>query len=85
MLEGYCPLLDAPQVRSMRQRYAARDRITPTERRVRQLVDGEMSAGAHLVTWDGADEAGRPQPSGVYVAWLEAAGLLATRKLTLVK
>ncbi len=56
-----------------------------TGRRVRQLVDGELSAGAHHMVWDGADEAGRSQPSGLYIARLEAAGLLATRKLTLVK
>jgi subtilisin family serine protease len=53
--------------------------------RVRQLVDGELPGGVHLIAWDGTDEAGRPQSSGLYIARLEAAGLLATRKLTLVK
>jgi len=39
VLEGYCPMLDTPEVRAQRQRYAGRDRVTVTERRIQELVD----------------------------------------------
>ena len=39
VLEGYCARLYTPEVRAQRQRYASRDSVTPTERRVQELVD----------------------------------------------
>jgi len=39
VLEGYCAILDTPEVRAQRQRYASRDRVTATERRIQELVD----------------------------------------------
>lgn len=35
-------------------------------RRVRVLADGLYGAGVHRVSWEGADDAGRPVGAGVY-------------------
>jgi hypothetical protein len=39
-------------------------------RRVRTLWEGTRDRGAHVVSWDGTDDAGRPVASGVYFARL---------------
>ncbi|HPF69169.1 MAG TPA: FlgD immunoglobulin-like domain containing protein [Candidatus Krumholzibacteria bacterium] len=54
-------------------------------RRVCVLVDGALEAGTHALTWDGADDAGRAMPSGVYFARATAAGSTGTTKLALVR
>ncbi|MBN2171216.1 MAG: T9SS type A sorting domain-containing protein [Candidatus Krumholzibacteriota bacterium] len=54
-------------------------------RLVRTLIDGPLGAGGHTVVWDGRDDAGRPLATGVYLARLESAGRVETRKLTLLK
>lgn len=55
-------------------------------RLVRRLVAGSLPAGAHEITWDGTDEAGRGVASGQYVARLGAGDRTAvTRKLTLLR
>ncbi|CAN5428108.1 hypothetical protein BH23BAC3_BH23BAC3_28250 [soil metagenome] len=51
-----------------------------TGRSVQTLVDGQLSAGSHQVTFD----AGRLS-SGVYLYRLETAGFTATRKMMLMK
>ncbi len=43
-------------------------------RRVRVLVQGELPAGEHRLTWNGRDDAGRPVASGVYLIRLAAPG-----------
>ena len=54
-------------------------------RRVRLLVDARQAAGFYRVTWDGADEAGAPVASGVYVYRLRAGGFQQVRKMILLK
>jgi hypothetical protein len=49
-------------------------------RLVEKLVDGVQPAGEHVVEWDA-----RNLPSGIYFSRLEAAGVVETRKLVLVK
>ncbi len=49
-------------------------------RSVATLVDADMSAGAHAVTWSAGQTAG-----GVYFARLEAPGVVETSKLILLK
>ncbi|CAN5428041.1 hypothetical protein BH23BAC3_BH23BAC3_28240 [soil metagenome] len=49
-------------------------------RSVQTLVDGQLSAGSHQVTFD----AGRLS-SGVYLYRLDTVGFTATRKMMLVK
>lgn len=54
-------------------------------RRVRTLVDGPLPAAQHRAIWDGTDDAGRRQPSGVYYYQLVTEDRVATRKMTMVK
>ncbi len=51
-------------------------------RTVRTVLDAPRSQGAHTLTWDGHDDAGRPLPGGIYFYRLEAAG--ASRTLPLL-
>jgi hypothetical protein len=53
-------------------------------RLVRVLVDRPMGPGAHRVTWDGRDGAGRRAAPGVYFCRLETGERPLTRRLTLV-
>ncbi len=52
---------------------------------VRELWRGEQAAGRHDVVWDGADAAGRAQPSGVYLVRLRTRDTTATRTITLAR
>jgi hypothetical protein len=55
-------------------------------RRVRTLLAGRvLPAGAHLLTWDGADDAGVPRARGVYWIRVRGAGPPIARKLALVR
>lgn len=55
-------------------------------RRVRRLVDGEIRpAGRHQVTWNGADEAGRAQSSGVYLYQVTAEGRTLRGRMTMLR
>ena len=54
-------------------------------RLVRTLVNAPRAAGAHTASWDGRDDAGRGQASGVYVAHLEADGARQSAKLVLMR
>jgi len=59
--------------------YDARGRL------VRTLHAGVLAAGPHAFRWDGRDDAGREQPSGVYLARLTVDGRTGARKMLLVK
>jgi hypothetical protein len=60
-------------------------------REIQSLVSGQMSAGAHMVRWNGANENGEPVPSGMYLIRMTASsatmrgGFVATRKVMLLK
>ena len=54
-------------------------------REVRVLVAGHQPAAYHSVVWDGRDAAGRPLPSGVYIARLVAGDFVAGIKMVLLK
>lgn len=54
-------------------------------RMVRTLACAAREAGEHVVSWDGADELGREQASGLYFARLRSAGAEAVRKLLLLR
>ena len=51
-------------------------------RRVRQLWQGPLGAGAHRFTWDGRDEVGKGVAAGVYIYKVEVDGQLEAKKTT---
>jgi hypothetical protein len=54
-------------------------------RSVRTLVDGVQSEGTHFVDWDGKDAFGRQLPSGAYFCRLQAYGMMAVKRMLLVR
>jgi hypothetical protein len=54
-------------------------------RLVRRLATGVQTAGTHSVTWQGDDEQGRRQSSGLYFARFVAGTVHQTERLVLVK
>jgi len=52
---------------------------------VRTLVNAELAAGAHDVTWNGIDDQGRTVSSGLYFYRLTSSGKTLTRKMVLTK
>lgn len=52
---------------------------------VQILADGEKAIGAHQISWDGRDQAGRKVSSGVYLVKLTASKQNATAKMVFVK
>lgn len=56
-----------------------------TGRRVRTLLDGRATSGAHERPWDGRDDHGRLVPAGTYFARLEAGGFARHEKVVLLR
>jgi hypothetical protein len=54
-------------------------------RRVKTLVDEEVSGGSHSATWDRTNEAGRYLPAGVYFVRMSAPGFDRISKLIVVQ
>ena len=54
-------------------------------RRVRTLVDGDLDAGDHAVTWDGRDESGHTLSEGVYFLRMTTAGTARAVKVTVIQ
>jgi photosystem II stability/assembly factor-like uncharacterized protein len=54
-------------------------------RRVRTLLDTEVAAGPHTVTWDGRDDGGRGLPSAVYLCRLETGGRVEAIRMVLAR
>ena len=53
-------------------------------RRIATLLDADLDAGIHSVTWQAQDERGRPLPSGLYTARLQSPIGSASLKLILL-
>ena len=51
-------------------------------RRVRQLWQGPLGAGAHRFTWDSRDEVGKGVAAGVYIYKVEVDGQIEAKKTT---
>ena len=54
-------------------------------RKVKTLVDGNLPAGVHQITWDSADENGNHVASGVYFYKLVQGDNVTTKKMMMVK
>ena len=54
-------------------------------RAVANLVDRDLGAGEHTVTWDGRDAQGVAVSSGVYVMQLETRDGICSRKIVLAR
>ena len=54
-------------------------------RHVRDLVNGPMAMGSHVVSWDGRDGRGVTVANGIYFSRLEAGGKSVETKLVLVR
>ncbi len=52
---------------------------------VRQLMDRNLTAGAHQLFWDGTDDSDRTLSSGCYVVRIDADGEVLSKMITLVK
>ncbi|MBK9776166.1 MAG: hypothetical protein IPP62_07400 [bacterium] len=52
---------------------------------VRTLVDQDMTAGPHVMVWNGTDDQGRQAASGAYIARFVAPDRTQSRHLTLLK
>ena len=53
--------------------------------RVAVLVNEELATGAHQITWDGRDKAGRELTSGMYIYRLQTQGQNRMQKLLLLR
>ncbi len=53
--------------------------------KVKQLVNGQLSAGQHQVIWNGTDINGNPVTSGIYLYKLKSGVYTSTRKMILLK
>ncbi len=56
-----------------------------TGRLIRTLIDGDLPAGTHRVTWDGKDNLGGPCASGVYLSRASCGRDTDIRKLVLLR
>ncbi|PID80804.1 hypothetical protein CSA17_02135 [bacterium DOLJORAL78_65_58] len=61
------------------------DVLSATGKRVCRLIDGQRSAGAHEVVWDGRDQGGRDVSSGIYFTRLETAAGVRSGKMILTR
>ncbi|HPF35769.1 MAG TPA: FlgD immunoglobulin-like domain containing protein [Candidatus Krumholzibacteria bacterium] len=52
--------------------------LTYDRRPIRTLADEALPAGVHMVIWDATDDAGTPQPSGLYIVRIEGEGMPVT-------
>jgi hypothetical protein len=52
---------------------------------VRTLISGQMTAGQHVIAWDGTDQQGRTVGSGLYIYRLTAGSFVESRKMLLTR
>jgi len=68
-----------------RSSYVKLDVFNALGQKIRGLVSERLAAGRKRVTWDGADDAGKPVASGVYLYRLTAGDFADTKKMLILK
>jgi hypothetical protein len=68
-----------------RSEHATLEVFNVVGQRIRVLVDGEISAGKHTVTWDGRDASGRLSASGIYFYRLKSANFSDIKRMVFLK
>lgn len=53
--------------------------------KIKTLVNGRRSAGAHRVEWDGKDDLGNDVASGIYIYRIRAGNFVSSRKMLLIR
>jgi serine protease len=53
--------------------------------RVRTLRAGSLTAGTHVITWDGTNDTGEPVPGGVYLYRVQTVNQESTHKMVLAR
>jgi hypothetical protein len=53
--------------------------------KVKTLVDDQMNAGTHTITWDGTNQSGNVVSSGIYFYKVVAGDIVTTKKMILMK
>ncbi|MBA7705282.1 hypothetical protein ES703_114108 [subsurface metagenome] len=53
--------------------------------KIRELIAGNMTAGAHSIVWDGMDDSGSPVSSGIYFSRLTMGERTVSGRMVLVK
>ena len=56
-----------------------------TGKLIRKLIDNEMNAGAHELSWNGEDAKGNQVNSGLYFYSLKSSSKFITKKMTLLR
>jgi len=54
-------------------------------KKVSSLIDGQVAAGSHSMTWNGLDDSGRETPSGIYYYRIKTDSHEDTRRMLLLK
>jgi hypothetical protein len=54
-------------------------------RRIRRVIDADLSSGRHEVGWDGRDDAGRLLPSGIFLYRVETPDRRQTVKIRIIR
>lgn len=68
-----------------RTAHASLDVFNITGQKVVTLVDERLTAGSHVVSWDGRNAAGKVAASGTYFYRLKSLDLVESRKMVLLK
>jgi len=61
------------------------DIFSTSNQKVRTLVSGALSVGAHSIVWDGKDGNGAPVSSGVFISRLKMGNAAVYHKMLMIK
>jgi len=65
--------------------HASIDVFDAAGRKVKNLVSGQVTAGTHMVTWDGTAQSGFPVPSGTYFLRMVEGEISFTKRMVVLR